>query len=58
MTDFSGGGQHHFPECCLITKEDFENIVGVAKKILSEKTVDPQNEGLAFEGIPVIYYKE
>lgn len=35
-------GQHHFPESCLITKEDFENIVGVANKILSEKTVEPQ----------------
>ena len=35
-------GQHHFPESIRITKEEFENIVGVAKKILSEKTVDPQ----------------
>ena len=83
-------GQHHFPESIRITKEEFENIVGAAKKILSEKTVDPQlveefeyymklyqiyfewqnnnrngdfyelcrKEGLAFEGVPVIYYKE
>ena len=83
-------GQHHFPESIRITKEEFENIVGVATKILSEKTVDPQiveefeyymklyqiyfewqnndrngdfyelfrKEGLAFEGVPVIYYKE
>lgn len=83
-------GQHHFPEGSCITKEEFENIVGSAKKILSEKTVEPQlveefeyyvklyqvyfewqnnnrigdfyelcrKEGLAFEGVPVIYYKE
>lgn len=35
-------GQHHFPEGCLITEEGFENIVGVANQILSEKTVEPQ----------------
>ena len=83
-------GQHHFPESCGITEEEFENIVSVANKILSEKSVEPQlveefeyymklyqiyfewqnndrngdfyelcrKEGLAFEGVPVIYYKE
>lgn len=35
-------GQQHFPEGCSITKEEFENIVGVANKILSEKSVEPQ----------------
>ena len=35
-------GQHHFPESCGITEEEFENIVGAAKKILAEKTVEPQ----------------
>ena len=35
-------GQHHFPESCGITKEEFESIVSVANKILSEKTVEPQ----------------
>lgn len=33
-------GQHHFPEGCLITKEDFNNIVQRANRILSEKSVD------------------
>lgn len=34
-------GQHHFPEGCLITKEDFEDTVHTANKILSENLVDP-----------------
>ena len=37
-----GGGQHHFPESCGITEEEFENIVNVTNKILSEKSVEPQ----------------
>ena len=35
-------GQHHFPESCGITEEEYENIVSVANKILSEKSVEPQ----------------
>ena len=35
-------GQHHFPESCGITEEEFENIVNVTNKILSEKSVEPQ----------------
>lgn len=34
-------GQHHFPEGCLITKDDFESIVRTANEILSEKYVKP-----------------
>ena len=33
-------GQHHFPEVCLISREDFEDTVGTANKILREKSVD------------------
>lgn len=36
-----GGGQHHFPEGCIITKDDFEDAVRTAHKILSEKSVNP-----------------
>lgn len=32
-------GQHHFPECSLITQEAFEQILQTAKKILSEKNI-------------------
>lgn len=35
-------GQHHFPEGCIITREEFEDTVDTANKILSEKSVDPQ----------------
>lgn len=34
-------GQHHFPEGCIITKEDFESTVRTANKILLEKPVNP-----------------
>lgn len=34
-------GQHHFPEGCIITKDDFEDAVRTAHKILSEKSVNP-----------------
>ena len=34
-------GQHHFPESCGITEEEFENIVSVANKILSENCNQP-----------------
>lgn len=33
-------GQHHFPEGCCITQEEFEDAVCTANKILSEKSVD------------------
>lgn len=33
-------GQHHFPEYSCITKEEFDNTVQTAQKILSEKTID------------------
>lgn len=34
-------GQHHFPEGCIISRDDFENTVCTANKILSEKSVTP-----------------
>lgn len=34
-------GQHHFPEGCIITREEFEETVQTANKILSEKQVNP-----------------
>lgn len=34
-------GQHHFPEGCIITKDDFEHTVGTANRIFSEKSVNP-----------------
>ncbi len=34
-------GQHHFPEACLITHEEFDNTLKLANKILSEKPVSP-----------------
>lgn len=37
-------GQHHFPEGCLITRKEFEDTVEMAKKILSENSVE---QGLA-----------
>lgn len=33
-------GQHHFPEGCLITREEFESTQKTADRILSEKFVD------------------
>lgn len=33
-------GQHHFPEGCIITREEFEDTVDTANRILSEKSVD------------------
>lgn len=41
QVDFLWFGQHHFPEGCIITHEAFENTVQTAKKILSEKSVNP-----------------
>lgn len=35
-------GQHHFPEGCCITREEFDDTVDTANKILSEKPVDSQ----------------
>lgn len=35
-------GQHHFPEGCTITREEFEDAVKTANRIISEKTVDLQ----------------
>jgi len=35
-------GQHHFPDYCLISQEEFEAIAATARKIISEKTVDPK----------------
>lgn len=34
-------GQHHFPDGCLITKNEYEAIVRTANRILSEKSVAP-----------------
>lgn len=39
--DFLWWGQHHFPEGCIITHEEFEDAVQTANKILSEKSVPP-----------------
>ena len=35
-------GQHHFPEGCIITREEFEDTVDTANRILAEKSVDSQ----------------
>lgn len=40
--DFLWWGQHHFPESCGMTKAEFERIVSVVNKVLSEKTMEPQ----------------
>lgn len=34
-------GQHHFPEACLITREEFENTVNLIDKIILENPVEP-----------------
>lgn len=42
-------GQHHFPEYCLITHEEFDNTVNLAKKILSKKqTASPLVEEFGY----------
>lgn len=35
-------GQHHFPEGCCITREEFQDTVDTANRILSEKPVDSE----------------
>ncbi|MCM1494200.1 MAG: hypothetical protein NC089_00190 [Bacteroides sp.] len=39
--DFLWWGQHHFPEGCIITYTAYEKAVQTARKILSEKIVEP-----------------
>lgn len=41
QVDFLWWGQHHFPEGCIITQEEFHHTVCTANQILSEKRVDP-----------------
>ncbi|MCI9079731.1 MAG: hypothetical protein HFH68_12570 [Lachnospiraceae bacterium] len=41
INNFLWFGQHHFPEDCLITYEDFVNKIKMADKILKEKPVKP-----------------
>lgn len=41
QVDFLWWGQHHFPEGCIIAREEFEAAVQTGRKILSEKTVPP-----------------
>ena len=58
-------GQHHFPESCGIT-EEFEYYVRLYQTYFEWQNNDRngdfyelfRKEGLAFEGVPVIYYKE
>ena len=37
-----GWGAHHFPEGCIITREEMHNAVEQCKKIMSEKEVDEE----------------
>ena len=49
--DELGFGAHHFPDGCCITREYYEECVGICEKIIAEKQV---HEGLAAE---YRYYK-
>lgn len=42
QVDFLWWGQHHFPEGCIITQEEFHHTVCTANQILAEKRVDPE----------------
>ena len=52
-------GAHHFPEGCIITKEEMGNAVEQCKKIISEKEVDEKwkAELHYFEILYQCYYK-
>lgn len=42
QVDYLWWGQHHFPEGCIITQEEFDYTVCTAERILVEKKVAPQ----------------